>query len=185
MSDQKAGWRSKFFLSTEDKDKVSRERNKEDFELSDEARVNLPNYSPDVVLNSFLERNENMNQRFFAKTWEKMKRNIIGQTMWIAIIYLFFYYLIQILFVQQLVNTSGWFSRNLSREGLLTDPNCQTDFCKCCKTINITTTDFIGGCSDLQGPVFIPHPVIDRCVEAKNVEKLVASYKTKQSRLVF
>ena len=94
MSDQKTGWRSNFFLSTEDKDKVSRERNKEDFELSDEARVNLPNYSPDVALNSFLERSESMNQRFFAKTWGKMKRNIIGQTMWIAIIYLFFYYLI-------------------------------------------------------------------------------------------
>ena len=185
MSDQKSSLKSKLFLSTEDKDKVALERNKADYELSEEAQVNLPNYSPEVVLNSFTERNENMNGRFFAKTWKKMKRNIVGQTMWIAIIYLFFYYLVQILFVQQLVNTSGWFARNVSREGVLTDPACQTDFCKCCKTINITTVDFNGDCSALQGPVFQPHPIIDRCVEAKNVEKFVASYKTKQSRFVF
>ena len=137
MSDQKSSLKSKLFLSTEDKDKVALERNKADYELSEEAQVNLPNYSPEVVLNSFTERNENMNGRFFAKTWKKMKRNIIGQTMWIAIIYLFFYYLVQILFVQQLVNTSGWFARNVSREGVLTDPACQTDFCKCCKNHKI------------------------------------------------
>ena len=119
MSNQKSSIKSGLFLNSNHKDEVKKIRNKDDYELSIEARSNLPKYSSEVVLNSFLERQEKANKRFFARTWERMKRNIIGQTMWILIIYLFFYYLIHILLVQQTINTSSWFSRKPLRDGEL------------------------------------------------------------------
>ena len=184
MPNDRSGIKSKLFLSTADKDEVSKKRNKADFELREDVKENLPKYSPEIVLNSFRERQENAEQRFFAKRWEVMKRNIVGQTMWVTISYLLIYYFIQILFVQQTINTSSWLSRTPSRDGDLTDPSCITDFCKCCNSVNVTTTDFIGICSDLKTPSFKYHPIVDRCIEAKQVAKLVASYETKQSRLV-
>ena len=184
MSNQKSSIKSGLFLNSNHKDEVKKIRNKDDFELSIEARSNLPKYSSEVVLNSFLERQEKTNKRFFARTWERMKRNIIGQTMWILIIYLFFYYLIHILLVQQTINTSSWFSRKPLRDGVLTDPLCETDFCNCCNSVNLSTTDFNGDCEDLRTPVFKFHPMIDRCIEAKNIGRLVESYEKKQSRLL-
>ena len=184
MPNDRSEIKSKLFLSTADKDEVSKKRNKEDFELSEDVKENLPKYSPEIVLNSFRERQENTDQRFFAKRWEVLKRNIVGQTMWVTISYLLIYYFIQILFVQQTVNTSSWFSRTPSRDGNPTDPSCITDFCQCCNSVNVTTTDFIGTCSDLKTPSFKSHPILDRCIEAKQIAKLVASYETKQSRLV-
>merc|ERR1712018_892169 len=110
MPNDRSGIKSKLFLSTADKDEVSKKRNKSDFELSEDVKENLPKYSPEIILNSFRERQENVDQRFFAKRWEVLKRNIVGQTMWVTISYLLIYYFIQILFVQQTVNTSSWFS---------------------------------------------------------------------------
>ena len=184
MPKDRSGLKSKLFLSTADKDEVSKKRNKADFELSEDVTENLPKYSPEMVLNSFRERQENADKRFFGKRWEVLKRNIVGQTMWVTISYFLIYYFIQILFVQQTINTSSWFSRDPSRDGDLSNPSCITDFCKCCRSVNVTTTDFSGTCSDLKTPSFEYHSIVDRCIEAKQVAKLVASYETKQSRLV-
>ena len=184
--EKKQDFKSKLFLSTKDKDDVARIRSKEDFELEDEAKANFPKYSPDVVLKSFAARDENANRKFFAKTWEKMKQNIIGQTMYISLIYLLFYYLIQILFVQQAVNTSGWMGRNVSRDGIIVLQNrslsvplsCETDFCKCYNSLkdreNITTENLNGK----------PHETLDTCIEAKKFAKFVESWSKKQSGLV-
>ena len=103
----------KFFLSTEDKDKVERIRHKEDYELKDYNRYGqFPSYDPEVVLESFTERDENADRNFFASKWGKMKQNIIGQTMWVVGIYIFFYYMVQILFVQGAVNACIWVGSN-------------------------------------------------------------------------
>ena len=158
MADRKQKVRNKFFLSTKDKDDVDRERCKEDFDLCEDANTNFPKYSSDVVLKSFAERDEKAKQSFFAKTWARMRHNIIGQTMWIVIIYLVFYGVFQILFVQQAVNTSSWFERRLSFAGNLSDPLCKTSYCKC-----------------------FGAPDIDRCIEANNVAEFVGSWAKKQS----
>ena len=123
--------KNKLFLSTKDKDDVQRERCEDDFELSEEAKVNFPKYSPKLVLKSFAEKDEKTNRKLFSKTWEKMKQNIIGQTIWIALIYLFFYYLFQILVVQQAINTSKVLYRNQTKDGNISDLKCSTSYCKC------------------------------------------------------
>ena len=53
MPKDRSGLKSKLFLSTADKDEVSKKRNKADFELSEDVKENVPKYSPEMVLNSF------------------------------------------------------------------------------------------------------------------------------------
>ena len=159
MANTKQKIRSKFFVSTKDKDDVDRERCREDFDLCEEANTNFPKYSSDVVLKSFAERDENAKRRFLAKTWARMKQNIIGQTMWIVIIYLIFYGLFQILIVQQAVDTSTLFGRNITKSGNPSDPACKTIYCKCLGTIDV-----------------------DRCIEASKIAEFVGSWADKQSR---
>ena len=176
MADRKQKIRNKFFLSTKDKDDVDRERCKEDFDLCEDADINFPKYSSDVVLKSFVERDEKAKQTFFAKTWARMKHNIIGQTMWIVIIYLCFYGVFQILFVQQAVNTSNLFERSITYSGNLSDPQCKTIYCKCFRAIektNVLQENSIPS---------ISNPDIDRCIEANNVAEFVGSWAKKQSR---
>ena len=138
--------KNKLFLSTKDKDDVQRERCEDDFELSEEAKVNFPKYSPKLVLKSFAEKDEKTNRKLFSKTWEKMKHNIIGQTIWIALIYLFFYYLFQILVVQQAIDTSKLLYRNRTKDGNISDPTCTTNYCKC--YINVINATFANKATD-------------------------------------
>ena len=52
--------------------------------------------------------------------------------------------------------------------------NCETNFCKCYKTLEYDKN------KTLAEPV--PHdPKLDRCIEAKNVAKLVESWSKKQA----
>ena len=177
MADRKQKVRNKFFLSTKDKDDVDRERCREDFDLCEEANTNFPKYSSDVVLKSFAERDEKAKQSFFAKTWARMRHNIIGQTMWIVIIYLLCYGLFQILFVQQAVNTSNWFERSISYAGNLSDQQCKTIYCKCFGAIQKPTVLQANSIPSISNP-----DIIDRCIEAKNVAEFVGSWAKKQSR---
>ena len=103
--------KSRFFLEDhEDKYTVERIRHKEDYELKDYNRYGqFPSYDPEVVLESFTERDENANRKFFSSKWAKIKQNIVGQTMWVIGVYLLFYYTVQIFFVQGAVNACGWF----------------------------------------------------------------------------
>ena len=176
MANRKQKLCNKFFLSTKDKDDVDRERCKEDFDLCEEANTNFPKYSSDVVLKSFAERDENAKRRFLAKTWARMKQNIIGQTMWIVIIYLFFYGLFQILIVQQAVDTSNLLGRSITYSGNPSDPLCTTIYCKCFGAIEKTKV--------LQEKPIprIKHPDIDRCIEASKIEEFVGSWAKKQSK---
>ena len=75
MSSKRKSIKRKLFLSTSDKDDIQRVRNKEDYELSMAGKYGtFPTYNPEIVLKSFTERDENVNSKFFAKTWEKIKR---------------------------------------------------------------------------------------------------------------
>ena len=109
-----------------------------------------------------------------------MKNNIFGQTIWIAIIYLIFYYLIQILFVQQAVNTSTWLSRNITYKGNYSDASCTTIYCKCYRAINATigTKEANFNSSEEEANF---NSTVDSCIEADNVGKFVKSWAKKQS----
>ena len=177
--------KNKLFLSTKDKDDVQRERCEDDFELSEEAKVNFPKYSPKLVLKSFAEKDEKTNRKLFSKTWEKMKQNIIGQTIWIALIYLFFYYLFQILVVQQAINTSNLLYRNQTKDGNISDLKCSTSYCKC--YINVINNTFTNKTSDktmlLQEKIVHAKnktEELSKCIEAGHIAKFVESWASKQ-----
>ena len=174
--------KNKLFLSTKDKDDVQRERCEDDFELSEEAKVNFPKYSPKLVLKSFTEKDEKANRKLFAKTWEKMKHNIIGQTIWIALIYLLFYYLFQILVVQQAINTSALLNRNQSKDGNISDLTCSTIYCKC--HINVINNTFPNKTTDIERELreHIENKTeeLSKCIEADHIAKFVESWASKQ-----
>ena len=174
--------KNKLFLSTKEKDDVQRERCEDDFELSEEAMVNFPKYSPKLVLKSFTEKDEKANRKLFAKTWEKMKHNIIGQTIWIALIYLLFYYLFQILVVQQAINTSALLNRNQSKDGNISDLTCSTIYCKC--HINVINNTFPNKTTDIERELreHIENKTeeLSKCIEADHIAKFVESWASKQ-----
>ena len=185
--------KNKLFLSTKDKDDVQRERCEDDFELSEEAKVNFPKYSPKLVLKSFAEKDEKTNRKLFSKTWEKMKQNIIGQTIWIALIYLLFYYLFQILVVQQAINTSNLLYRNQTKDGNISDLTCSTSYCKC--YINVINNTFankatnISMLSNEDKNKLLQEQIVhaknkteelSRCIEADHIAKFVESWASKQ-----
>ena len=157
MASNRKSIKRKLFLSTSDKDDIQRVRNTEDYELSTAGKYGkFPTYDPEIVLRSFTERDENVNQKFFAKTWEKMKQNIIGQTLWIVIIYLIFYYLFQIMFVQAGINTLSILGQNVT--------NTSEAFKSCSKLPNITLDD-----------------TLERCVGAHRFARFVSSWEKKQA----
>ena len=182
MASNRKNIKRKLFLSTSDKDDIQRVRNKEDYELSEAGKFGtFPTYDPEIVLTSFTERDENVNQKFFAKTWEKMKQNIIGQTLWIVIIYLIFYYMFQIMFVQAAINTVSILGQNVS--------NTSEAFKSCSKLPNMKALS--------NGPVLsIPSlqndgssanssdyskDTLERCIGAHRFAKFVSSWEKKQS----
>ena len=116
----------KCFFDTSDKDEVERIRHKEDYELKESSVPSVgrcfPSYDANVVLESFTERDEKVNRKFFSSKWEKIKQNIVGQTMWVIGIYIICYYLVQILFVQSAVNACGWFGQNSTQPVAALDP---------------------------------------------------------------
>ena len=105
--------KAKCFIGNAATDELKRIRHKEDYELPDVSNGGIfPTYDATVVLNSFTERDDNVNRSFFASTWTKMKSSIIGQTFWVVGIYLVFYYIVQIIFVQGAVDACEWVSEN-------------------------------------------------------------------------
>ena len=158
--------RRRLFLSNTDKDNIERVRNREDYELNEASQyANFPTYDPDVVLKSFTDRDENANRRFFGKTWEKIRQNIVGQTMWVVLIYLFFYYLVQILFVQGTINVCEWFGNSTNLNG----PKFQS----CYKHPNVTSNDTTEN-----------NDLLSHCVCAKTFAHFVESWEAKQSGYV-
>ena len=146
----------KCFLDNTDKDEVQRIRHKEDYELKQIQGSFFPSYDPDVVLESFTERDEKVNRKFFSSKWEKIKQNIIGQTMWVVCIYVIFYYLVQVLFVQSAVNACTWFGDSPQ---LGSDPNVL-------RTCNGTLINQEFG----------------KCACAKKFARFVQSWESKQKR---
>ena len=90
--------KAKCFIGNAETDEVKRVRHVEDYELPDVVNDGkFPTYDPKTVLNSFTERDDNVNRSFFASTWTKMKSSIIGQTYWVVGNYLVFYYIVKLM----------------------------------------------------------------------------------------